>query len=179
MRGLNFWDLQSPCCLGSALPCELSAVRNCRCPELWALVVGFNLETVTFLAPCKVCWQKQSGGWSPGPSGLFPHIGLALCCCVLCEWHNSPCELSCSFLCASHPAPYSSALCTCQQEISWPYIYLCSMCLTTGKAMSSAVWLTLAGSQDTAMLCMDRFAMEAPRCCLKALQCTLTQVRKW
>lgn len=59
------------------------------------------------------------------------------------------------------------------------FIYLCSMCLTTNKAMSSAAWLTLAGSQDIAMLSMDHSAMEAPPCCSKALQCTLTQVRKW
>lgn len=42
-----------------------------------------------------------------------------------------------------------------------------------------AVWPTLAGSQDIAMLCMDHSAMEPPLSCLKALQCTLTQVRKW
>lgn len=29
------------------------------------------------------------------------------------------------------------------------------------------------------MLCMDHSAMEPPLSCLKALQCTLTQVRKW
>lgn len=58
------------------------------------------------------------------------------------------------------------------------FIYLCSMYLTTKKAMSLAVWLTLAGSQDIAMLSMDHSATEAPLCCSKALQCTLTQVGK-
>jgi len=150
-------------------------VSSCRYPELWALVVDFNLETVTFLAPCMLAETiRRLKPWSLWLVSSH-RAGLALLCPV---WHHSPCEPSCSPLGVSHPAPYSSALCTCQQEISWPYIYLCSMCLTTSKVMSLAAWLTLAGSQDTAMLCTDRFAMEAPLCCLKALQCTLTQVRE-
>lgn len=110
------------------------------------------------------------------PLTRFLTSGWSLCGRVPHAWLHLPHVLSCSHLDAqSSTFPLS----TCQQEISWPYVYLCSMCLTTSKAMFLAVWPTLAGSQDIAMLCMDHSAMEPPLSCLKALQCTLTQVRKW
>lgn len=54
----------------------------------------------------------------------FLTLGYPLFCCAPCDWLYSPCEISCSHLDASHPTPYQSAFCTCQQEASWPYIYL-------------------------------------------------------
>lgn len=158
VKGLRPCGLQFPCDSEPALPCGPAGAGSLRYPRLWALVGALLLQPGT------------------GPSDCLPHLRLVF----LWPWPPrlaplAPCPL---LLPAGCPVQHLSCE-HLQQEISWPSVSLCSMCLTTSKAMFLAVWPTLAGSQDTAMLCTDHSAMEPPLSCSKALQCTLTQVRKW
>lgn len=138
-----------------------------------------SLSSCWYSHALHVCNSSQEPRSSGGvPSDSLPHLGLAfLLLCPMCLAPLALCPILLPLGCPVQHLTFE-ALCSCQRGVSWPYICLCSMYLTTSKVMFLAVWLTLAGSQDIAMLCMDHSAMEPPLSCLKALQCTLTQVRK-
>ena len=64
--------------------------------------------------------------------------------------------------------------CTCISTYACPLC--CSMCLTTSQERSLGVWLTLGGSLDTAMFCMDLSVMVLLACCLRVPLYTPTLV---
>lgn len=179
VKSLRLCGLHFPCDSESALPRGPPGAGNLRYPRLRALVVALLLQLSScWYSHVPVCLQMYQEAWEPWYWSLWlassPRAALHV---AVPHTPGSTCPVhSLAPVWMPSPAPF---LWACQQEISWPYVYLCSMCLTTSKAMFLAVWPTLGGSQDIAMLCMDHSAMEPPLSCLKALQCTLTQVRKW
>lgn len=177
MRGLS---LRPAASLQFSISSTMWTVRGKQLRIFTALGFGCSL----LVQPCAsipVCLQKELRNWKAWLLWLASSPWATLCFAVPRVTGSTHLVRSLA-LTWMHPIQHLTSQLFApanKKPADLTFICLCSMYLTTKKAMSLAVWLTLAGSQDIAMLSMDHSATEAPLCCSKALQCTLTQVRKW